>query len=93
MAAFRIGLFTAIRSKFTGAAAIMITASHNMWEDNGVKIIERDGNMLDANWEDFSTMIVNSPDLCDTIRMLNEIWLKGFFCKINILADEKSPNP
>jgi hypothetical protein len=93
MAAFRVGLFAAIRAKFTGATAVMITASHNAWPDNGVKIIERDGNMLLAAWEDFATMIVNSHNLCDTIANLNQIWLKGFFCNVNILAQELSPSP
>jgi hypothetical protein len=51
-----------------------------------VKIIERDGNMLIADWEDFSTMLVNAVDLCATIKNLNTIWLKGYFSNVNILA-------
>jgi len=49
--------------------------------------------MLIAAWEDFASMLVNSHEICDTIKNLNEIWLKGFFCNVNILAQECSPDP
>ncbi len=71
MAAFRISLFIAMRIKNTGAGGIMITASHNQHEDNGVKMIERDGTMLDPKWEDVATMIVNSHDLVQTVKDFN----------------------
>jgi phosphoacetylglucosamine mutase len=48
---FRTGIFAAIRSKITGLAGVMITASHNPKQDNGLKIIERDGAMLNMAWE------------------------------------------
>jgi phosphomannomutase len=56
-----------MRAKHSGAAGVMITASHNEWMDNGVKIIERNGNMLEKDWESVAEMIVNSPELTDTI--------------------------
>jgi hypothetical protein len=43
---FRVGLVVAIRAKQVGTCGVMITASHNMHDDNGVKIIEPDGSML-----------------------------------------------
>lgn len=43
---YRVGLATAIRAKQMGTCGIMITASHNGYEDNGLKIIEPDGGML-----------------------------------------------
>ena len=39
----------------------MITASHNPEEDNGVKIIEPLGNMLESSWEQLATKIANVP--------------------------------
>jgi phosphoacetylglucosamine mutase len=39
---------------------LMITASHNPEEDNGVKLIDPDGGMLDLSWEERATVLVNS---------------------------------
>lgn len=45
---FRAGLLSAIRAKTCGDGLIgvMVTASHNPKQDNGIKIIEADGSML-----------------------------------------------
>jgi len=43
---YRVGLGTAIRAKQVGTVGIMITASHNPYYDNGVKIVEPDGSIL-----------------------------------------------
>uniref|UniRef100_A0A915Q0M9 phosphoacetylglucosamine mutase n=1 Tax=Setaria digitata TaxID=48799 RepID=A0A915Q0M9_9BILA len=40
----------------------MITASHNPIDDNGVKIIDPMGGMLDAAWEKYANSIVNASD-------------------------------
>lgn len=47
---FRCGLLTAARSMVLGGrcCGLMITASHNPEPDNGVKIVEPDGAMLDT---------------------------------------------
>lgn len=37
----------------------MITASHNPEEDNGVKIIDPMGEMLEMKWEKLATDLVN----------------------------------
>ena len=37
----------------------MITASHNPVEDNGVKLIDPDGEMLDTAWELYATGLAN----------------------------------
>lgn len=55
----------------------MITASHNGPEDNGVKIVEKDGSMLNAEWEEWAEIIVNSEDLKNSLLNLNELQLKG----------------
>ena len=40
----------------------MITASHNPECDNGVKIIDPSGGMLDSSWEDICTSLANEKD-------------------------------
>ena len=51
-AMFRVGMLAALRSQQTGqATGVMITASHNTIEDNGVKIVDGDGGMLARSWE------------------------------------------
>jgi len=37
----------------------MITASHNPEEDNGVKLIDPDGEMLEASWENHASNLAN----------------------------------
>ncbi|KAG5669024.1 hypothetical protein PVAND_016926 [Polypedilum vanderplanki] len=62
--AFRMGLLATIRSRKFGGQAIgvMITASHNPECDNGVKIIDPKGEMLERDWETIATDLVNVPD-------------------------------
>lgn len=40
----------------------MITASHNPEEDNGVKLVDPDGEMLEQSWEKLATDIANCSD-------------------------------
>nr|XP_061785056.1 phosphoacetylglucosamine mutase-like isoform X2 [Nerophis lumbriciformis] len=57
---FRMGLLATLRSKKTKAAiGVMVTASHNPEEDNGVKLIDPMGEMLSAAWEDHATHLAN----------------------------------
>ena len=44
---FRVGILIALKAKLTTRIALMVTASHNAAPDNGVKIIESTGSMLD----------------------------------------------
>ena len=37
----------------------MITASHNPEEDNGVKLIDPDGEMLETLWESYASLLAN----------------------------------
>jgi len=61
---FRMGVFAALRSKSVRGQAIglMITASHNPERDNGVKLVDPHGEMLDQAWEPFATRIANATD-------------------------------
>jgi len=54
----------------------MITASHNMHDDNGVKIIEPDGSMLVQRWEKLAELIVNSNNITALINDLGESSIK-----------------
>lgn len=68
---FRVGLVSALRSKSKKATVgVVITASHNAEEDNGVKIIDPMGEMLEPAWEAYATEVVNSSDLKDTLEVV-----------------------
>ncbi|KAJ3570879.1 hypothetical protein NPX13_g5579 [Xylaria arbuscula] len=60
---FRVGLLAALRSrKHNGQAiGVMITASHNPAVDNGVKVVDPLGDMLEQDWEAYATNLVNAP--------------------------------
>lgn len=60
---FRMGLLAVLRSKLKGAAiGLMITASHNEESDNGVKLVDPAGEMLEASWEKIATNLANVED-------------------------------
>lgn len=62
--AFRTGVFINILSKlkYPQCLGIMITASHNPGEDNGLKIVNEEGNMLDLKLEKTLENFVNDFD-------------------------------
>ncbi|CAB0037434.1 unnamed protein product, partial [Trichogramma brassicae] len=70
---FRMGLLTALRSQFKKATiGLMITASHNPEEDNGVKLVDPSGEMLESSWEKIATQLANVEDveICNTLRQI-----------------------
>ena len=51
----RMGMLASLRSQQLGQAiGVMVTASHNGIEDNGVKMVDPDGGMLAQAWEKVS---------------------------------------
>ena len=60
---FRMGALAALRSRARGmAVGLMVTASHNPEPDNGIKLVDPDGGMLDQSWEAHATLLANAPD-------------------------------
>lgn len=61
---YRVGLLAALRSRFLGGkyVGVMITASHNPPQDNGAKLVEPMGEMLDQSWEKYASGIANADD-------------------------------
>ncbi|XP_077018460.1 phosphoacetylglucosamine mutase isoform X2 [Tamandua tetradactyla] len=60
---FRMGLLAVLRSKQTKSTiGVMVTASHNPEEDNGVKLVDPLGEMLAPSWEEHATCLVNAEE-------------------------------
>ncbi|KAL4911573.1 hypothetical protein BDW74DRAFT_143205 [Aspergillus multicolor] len=59
---FAVGLLAGLRSrKLSGQwVGVMVTASHNPAEDNGVKLVDPMGEMLEAEWEAHATKLANA---------------------------------
>ncbi|KAJ5257168.1 Phosphoacetylglucosamine mutase [Penicillium angulare] len=60
---FAVGLLASLRSKKLSGQwiGVMVTASHNPAEDNGVKLVDPMGEMLEAEWEAYATKLANAP--------------------------------
>ena len=58
---YRMGILAVLRSKLKKATiGVMITASHNPENDNGVKLVDPLGEMLEQSWEEIATKLANA---------------------------------
>ncbi|OMJ12212.1 Phosphoacetylglucosamine mutase [Smittium culicis] len=72
---FRMGILAALRSKkrLGSAIGIMITASHNKEEDNGIKLVDPMGEMLAQEWESYCSNVANAKDSNELVAILYDI--------------------
>lgn len=77
--AFKVTILAILRSfSHSGSTVgVMITASHNPPKDNGVKVVEPFGEMLDPEWEVIATEFANSNG-AKLIDLIDSIWSKYF---------------
>ena len=85
---FRVGLLASLRSRKLNSHAIgvMITASHNPAVDNGVKIVDPMGDMLEQEWERYATALVNAPSDEELVNIYNKLAAE---LKINLKTPAK----
>uniref|UniRef100_UPI00358EA8D8 phosphoacetylglucosamine mutase isoform X3 n=1 Tax=Myxine glutinosa TaxID=7769 RepID=UPI00358EA8D8 len=58
---YRMGLLAVMRARYTREViGVMVTASHNPEEDNGVKLMEGMGEMLPVSWERHATSFASA---------------------------------
>ncbi|KAI0348564.1 phosphoacetylglucosamine mutase [Trametopsis cervina] len=72
---FRVGLLAGLRSKKLDGKTIgvMVTASHNPEADNGVKLVDPRGEMLEASWEAHATALANAESTDALIATLQRL--------------------
>ncbi|KAJ3479609.1 hypothetical protein NLI96_g8943 [Meripilus lineatus] len=72
---FRVGILAALRSKKLDGktVGVMVTASHNPEPDNGVKLVDPRGEMLESAWEVHATNVANAQTSDALIEVLQNL--------------------
>ncbi|KZT72835.1 phosphoacetylglucosamine mutase [Daedalea quercina L-15889] len=70
---FRVGILAGLRSKKLDGKTIgvMVTASHNPEPDNGVKLVDPRGEMLETSWEAHATALANAKNTDEFLAALD----------------------
>lgn len=70
--AFRVGLLAGLLSQFHEGkcVGVMVTASHNPVEDNGVKLVDPNGEMVVGIWEEFATELANTSNPTEVLNRI-----------------------
>ncbi|KAK9904678.1 hypothetical protein WJX75_000481 [Coccomyxa subellipsoidea] len=72
---YRCGLLMAMRALKTGAVTgLVVTASHNPVEDNGVKLVDPTGYMLEQTWEAWANKLAAADDVDGTCTVVQELF-------------------
>lgn len=71
---FNLGLVSALKCLHSKAnIGIMITASHNPIQDNGIKLISSNGEMLETEWEKIVEKFCNTHNLTELLKQMDNI--------------------
>lgn len=72
--AFRVGLLAGLLSQFHDGkcVGVMVTASHNPVEDNGVKLVDPNGEMVIGIWEEFATELANTSNISEVLSRIRK---------------------
>lgn len=93
---FTVGILAVLRSKKLNGAMIgvMITASHNPHTDNGVKLVEPNGDMLVAEWENYAIQLANCNTPEELIAAVSAIITKeGISCPKALVGIGRDTRP
>lgn len=93
----QIGIIAALRSMSLNGqcVGVMVTASHNEECDNGVKIVDFDGGMLEKSWEAKAEALVNEEvdQFVQSVSELLSLSPKPLTSTIMIAMDTRTHSP